>query len=164
MTTSTATTEFNAREELRHFFEVNALTAFSNCIELLKQRDFYLHALSKIEQGADLTIDLPELKSVRKASALKICKQLAKNSEKVAVTAWDLNPSLRNFFQTYKKIITDEYSLLPVFEIEYRADSKHGAVKVSIKTFRRNLTVALDGSDLHCEKLYAQVVMQRLKA
>jgi hypothetical protein len=163
MTTSTATTEFDAREALRQHFEKNALTAFDSCIELLKQRDFYLHALSKIEQGADLTMELPELKLVKKSAALKICRQLAKDAESDAMTAWDLNPSLRKIFKTSKKSIIDDFSLLPVFDISYCSDKKYGSVIVRIKTMRRNLMITLEGSDLNCEKLHGQVVMQSLK-
>ena len=163
MTTSTATTEFVAREALRQHFEINALTAFDNCIKLLRQRDFYLHALNKIKQGADLTGELPELKLVKKSDALKICRELAKAAENAAMTAWDLNPSLSKIFKISKKLIIDDFSLLPVFDISYCADKKYGSVIVRIKTMRRNLMITLEGSDLNCERLHAQVVMQSLK-
>ena len=120
MTTSTATTEFNAREALRQFFEVNALTAFNNCIELLKQRDFYLHALSKIEQGADLTMELPELKLVKKTTAKSVCKQLAKNAEKKAVeapvTPINMYPSEPLLADPYM-VVTVTSALFPVLQV-----------------------------------------------
>jgi hypothetical protein len=163
MTTSTATTEFDAREALRQHFAKNALTAFDRCIELLKQRDFYLHALSKIEQGADLSGELPELKLVKKSAALKICRQLAKAAESDAMTAWDLNSSLCKIFKTTKKIINDDLSLIPVFQITYNANARYGQVSLNIKTWRRNLIVSVDGSDLQCQNIYGQVVMQSLK-
>jgi hypothetical protein len=163
MTTSTATTEFDAREELRQYFEANALAAFSSCIELLKKRDFYIHALHKIAQGIDLTTELPELKLIKKNAAQKICKQLAKDAEHSAMTAWDLNSSLSKIFKTSKKLIVDDFSLLPVFDITYCTDEKYGSVRLHVKTMRRNLSVTLEGKKLHCERLHAQVVMQSLK-
>ena len=163
MTTSTATTEFDAREALRQFFEANALTAFNNCIELLKQRDFYMHALYKIEQGVDLENELPELKLVKKTTAKSICKQLAKNAEKKAIEAWGLNMNLAKTFQTHAKVFAEEFSLLPVFEIVYRSQKKYSAVNVIVKTCRRNLKVEIEGGDLDCENLHALIVIQNLK-
>jgi len=121
-----------------------------------------LHALNKIEQGVDLTNELPELKLVKKTTAKGICKQLAKNAEKKAVEAWGLTSNLSKIFQTNEKVISDEFSLLPKIEIVYLADKKYGAVKVIVKTCRRNLIVSVDGSYMHVEKLHAQVVMQSL--
>jgi hypothetical protein len=163
MTTSTATTEFDAREALRQHFEKNALTAFDSCIELLKQRDFYLHALNKIQQGIDLSMEVPEIKLVKKSVALKICRQLAKDAENAAMTVWNLNPSLSKIFKVTKKSIIEDFSLLPSFEVSYSTTEKYGSVRLRVKTMRRNLSVTLEGSDLHCESLHAQVVMQSLK-
>lgn len=163
MIVSTATTEFNAREALRQHFERNALTAFDTCIELLKQRDFYLHALYKIEKGVDLTNELPELMLVKKTTAKSVCKKLAKNAEKKAVEVWGLNGNLSKLFRTNEKVISDEFSLLPKFEIVYLADKRFGAAKVTVKTCRRNLKVAIEGSDLDCENLHAQILIESLK-
>jgi hypothetical protein len=163
MTISTATTEFDAREALRQHFEKNALTAFESCIEFLKQRDFYLHALHKLEQGDDLTTELQELKLVSKSTAKKICKQLAKDAEKSAMSVWDLNLNLSKLFKTTKQSIRDEYSLLPLFHIEYRADAKYGAVRLNVKTFRRNLTIDVEGVEKDCDKIHSQIILQILK-
>ena len=162
MTTSIATTEFDAREALRQHFEKNALTAFVNCIEFLRQRDFYFHALHKMENGTDLTIELPELKLVKKSVAMKICRQLAKAAEDSAINAWDLNPNIRKIFKTSKKLIADDFSLLPIFGNLYYADGKYGFIKINVKTYRRNLTVSVEGSDLHCENYHSQIVMLSL--
>ncbi len=65
MTTSTATTKVDTGEALRLHFENNAIAALGKVISLLQEQDLYKHALAKLEQGADLSADLPELKAVK---------------------------------------------------------------------------------------------------
>ena len=156
MTTSTATTEFDAREALRQHFEKNALTAFDSCIELLKQRDFYLHALNKLEQGVDLSVDLPELRQLKISVAKKVVKQLIRDTEKAAALVWESHLKL---FTTSARSSLDEFSLLPSFDVLYTAKSKSGAVKITVKTWRRNLTVSVDGNESACLSVYGQLVM-----
>jgi hypothetical protein len=160
MTTSTATTEFDAREALRQHFEKNALTAFENFIELLRQRDLYLHTLRKIEQGADLTGELPELKLVNKTVAKKVVKQLIRDTEKAAALVWE---SPLKIFTTSARSSIDELSLLPIFDALYTAKSKSGAVKITVKTWRRNLTVAVEGNESACYSVYGQLVMAGMR-
>jgi hypothetical protein len=162
MTTSIATTEFDAREALRQHFEKNALTAFVNCIEFLRQRDFYFHALHKIEKGEDLTEELPELKLVKKSAAMKICRQLAAAAERGVTSVWELPQNIRKQLKTNVRIKNDEQSLLPVFDIEYHAITETGLVKINVKTIRRNISVSIDGLHSSCELLHSKVVMQSL--
>ena len=161
MTTSTATTEFDAREALRQHFEKNALTAFANSIELLRQRDFYLHALSKIEQGVDLTGELPELKLVNKTVAKKVVKQLIRDTEKAAALVWE---SPLKIFTTSARSSIDDLSLLPSFDALYTAKSNSGAVKIAVKTWRRNLTVSVEGNESACHSVHGQLVMAGIRS
>ncbi len=160
MTTSTATTEFDAREALRQHFEKNALTAFNSCIELLKQREFYLHALSKIEQGADLSGELPELRQLKISVVKKVVKQLIRDTEKAAALVWE---SPLKIFTTSARSSIDELSLLPIFDVLYTAKSKSGAVKITVKTWRRNLTVAVEGNESACYSVHGQIVMAGMR-
>jgi hypothetical protein len=162
MTTSTATTEFSARQALLEYFEKNALTSFNNSIELLKKRDFYLHAFNKIEQGVDLNAELPELRLVKKTTAQKICKQLAKEAEKAAISAWDLNASLIKIFSATTRLNQVEQALLPCFDVEYKTKTAKGLVKIAVKTWRRNITVTIIGKDAPIDLLYGLVITASL--
>ena len=90
MTTSTATTEFNAREALRQHFEKNGLANFEKTIKSLQQLNFYKHVLAKLEQGVDLSDELPELRQLKTPTAKKIVKQLIGESEKLMTFKTDL--------------------------------------------------------------------------
>jgi hypothetical protein len=160
MTTSTATTEFDAREALRQHFEKNALTAFDSCIELMKQRDFYLHALSKIEQGADLSGELPELRQIKMSVAKKVVKQLIKETEKAVALVWE---SPLKIFTTNIRSSSDKFSLLPCFDAIYTTKSNSGVVKIAIKTWRRNLTVSVEGNESACLSVHGQIVMAGMR-
>jgi hypothetical protein len=160
MIASTATTEFNAREALRQHFERSSLTAFNNCIELLRQRDFYLHALNKMEHGVDLSAELPELNQLKISVAKKVVKQLIKDTEKAAALVWE---SPLKIFTTSARSSVDEFSLLPSFDALYSAKSNSGAVKVAVKSWRRNLTVAVEGKEAACERVYGALVAETLR-
>ena len=160
MTTSTATTEFDAREALRQHFEKNGLANFEKTIKSLQQLDFYKHVLAKLEQGVDLSDELPELRKLKIQSAKKIVKQLIAESEKAATIVW---ASPFKLFTTSVRSSIGESSLLPSFDILYKAKVSGGAVKIALRTWRRNLTVAVDGDIAACENIYAQLVMATLR-
>ena len=160
MTTSTATTEFNAREALRQHFEKNGLANFEKTIKSLKELDFYKHVLAKLEQGVDLSDELPELRKLKIQSAKKIVKQLIAESEKAATIVW---ASPFKLFKTSMRCSIDESSLLPSFDVLYTAKVSGGAVKIALKTWRRNLTVSVEGKEAACERVYGALVTETLR-
>jgi hypothetical protein len=160
MTTSTATTEFNAREALRQHFEKNGLANFEKTIKSLQQLDFYKHVLAKLEQGVDLSDELPELRKLKIQSAKKIVKQLIAESEKAATIVW-VSPF--KLFSTSVRSSIDESSLLPSFEVLYTAKVSGGAVRIALSTWRRNLTVSVEGKDAACETVHGQLILASMR-
>ena len=160
MTTSTATIEFNAREALRQHFEKNGLANFEKTIKSLQQLDFYKHVLAKLEQGVDLSDELPELRKLKIQSAKKIVKQLITESEKAATIVWE---SPFKLFSTSVRSSINESSLLPSFEVLYTAKVSGGAVKIALNTWRRNLTVSVEGKQAACETVHGQLVLAAMR-
>ena len=160
MTTSTATTEFNAREALRQHFEKNGLANFEKTIKSLQELDFYKHVLAKLEQGVDLSDELPELRKLKIQSAKKIVKQLIAESEKAATIVW---ASPFKLFTTSVRSSIGESSLLPSFDILYKAKVSGGAVKIALKTWRRNLTISVKGKEAACETVHGQLVLAGMR-
>ena len=160
MTTSTATTEFDAREALRQHFEKNGLANFEKTMKLLQELNFYKHVLEKLEQGVDLSDELPELRKLKIQSAKKIVKQLIFESEKAATLVWE---SPIKIFTTSVRSSIDESSLLPSFDVLYTAKVSGGAVKIALKTWRRNLTVSVEGKEAACETVHGQLVLASMR-
>ena len=156
MTTSTATTDFDAREALRQHFEKNALANFEKSIKLMQDQDFYKHILAKLEQGVDLSGELPELRHLKMPAAKKVVKQLIADAEKAAASVWK---SPLKMFSTSVRSSIDESSLLPCFDVIYTAKGSSGAVKIELKTCRRNLSVSVEGKEAACESVHGQLVL-----
>ena len=160
MTTSTATTEFDAREALRQHFEKNGLANFEKTIKSLQELDFYKHVLAQLEQGVDLSNELPEMRNLKIQSTKKIVKQLIAESEKAATLVWE---SPLKLFSTSVRSSIDESSLLPCFDVLYTAKVSGGAVKIALKTWRRNLTVSVEGKEPACETVHGQLVLASMR-
>lgn len=163
MTTSTATTKVDTCEALRLHFENNAITALGKVIALLQERDLYAHALKKLEQGVDLSADLPEIKDVKPAIAKKVMQRMIVDAEKAASSVWELSSSVSKLFHTTIRSGSDEMSLLPCFDVEYKAETAKGIVKISVKTSRRNVDVTVEGKASACDLLHGQVVMAGMR-
>ena len=163
MTTSTATTEFDAREALRQHFEKNGLANFAKTIKSLQELNFYKHVLTKLEQGVDLSDELPELRQLKTPTTKKIVKQLIGESEKASTLVWESSFKL---FSTSVRSSIDDSSQLPCFDVLYTAKVSGGAVRIALKTWRRKLTVSIEGKEAACETVHGQIVlagMQGLK-
>lgn len=163
MTTSTATTKVDTGEALRQFFESNAITALGRVIAMLQERDLYAYALNKLEQGEDLSADLPELKDIKPTVAKKVMQRMVADAEKAASSAWDLSSNVAKLFHTTVRSHGNEMSLMPCFDVEYKADTAKGVVKIAVNTWRRNVTVTVDGKDAALDLLHGQVVMAGMR-
>lgn len=163
MTTSTATTKVDTGEALRLHFENNAIAALGKVITLLQERDLYAHALNKLELGEDLSADLPEIKDVKPAVAKKVMQRMVADADKAVSSAWELPSNVGKLFHTTVRSHRDEMSLLPCFDVEYKAETAKGAVQIAIKTWRRNVTVTVDGKDAALDFLHGQFVMAGMR-
>ena len=164
MTTSTATTKVDTGEALRLHFENNAIAALGKVITLLQERDLYAHALNKLEQGVDLSADLPEIKDVKPAVAKKVMQRMVADADKAASSAWELSSIVAKLFHTTVRSHKDEMSLLPCFDVEYKAEAANGIVRIAVKTWRRNVTVEVRGGTDAIHAAHEQMVIAGLKA
>jgi transcriptional regulator of heat shock response len=161
MNAATTTTEFQARKELEKHFYANAVAAFDVFIQQQNEQQFYLHVLEKLKQDKELTAELPELKTLTKSAAVKVCEQLAQQAAISAAQVWQLAANTKRLFTTTIREVKTPQSLLACFEVEYKA--KHVQASINVKTHRRNITVKVIGSDSAAEQLHKALVVALLK-
>ena len=90
----------------------------------------------------------------------KNLKQLIAESEKAATLVWE---SPLKLFSTSVRSSIDESSLLPCFDVLYTAKVSGDAVKIALKTWRRNLTVSVEGKEAACETVHGQLVLAGIR-
>lgn len=161
MKTSTATTSISDLQTgMLKLFQSWADESFTKSINSWNEQAFYQHVLKKLDAKVDLTNDLPELKSLKPKAAKAVVQRLMKQAGEVIEAAWELKPSVAKLFRTSIRVhMTDEASLLPCFDVEYKAKTEQGIVTISVKTFRRDVTIAVDGDAETVEFLHRQLVM-----
>ena len=160
MKTSTATTsKSDLQAGMLKLFQSWADASFSKSIDSWNEQAFYQHVLKKLDAKVDLTSDLPELKNLKPKAAKAVVQRLLKQTAEVIESAWELKPAVAKLFRTSIRVnMTDEASLLPCFDIEYKAQTDGGVVTISVLTKRRDVTISIDGEEAALGLLYGQVV------
>lgn len=160
MKTSTATTsKSDLQAGMLKLFQSWADASFSKSIDSWNEQAFYQHVLKKLDAKVDLTSDLPELKNLKPKAAKAVVQRLLKQAGEVIESAWELKPAVAKLFRTSIRVhMTDETSLLPCFDIEYKAQTDGGVVTISVLTQRRDVTISIDGEEAALGLLYGQVV------
>jgi hypothetical protein len=162
MTTPQATTS-QSQDELLALFKYWAGASFRKSIDAVNEEGFYQHVLAKMNAKADLTADLPELKTMKPSAAKAVVKRLSKQAKESVDTAWELSSNVGKLFRTTIRSHQDDLSLLPCFDVEYKADTAQGVVKIAVKTWRRNVDVTISGKVSACDLLHGQVVMAGMR-
>lgn len=162
MTIPQATTS-QSHEELLALFKNWAAASFGKSADAVNEEGFYQHVLAKMEARADLTADLPELQKMKPSEAKAVVKRLSKQAKESVDGAWELSSNVSKLFRTTIRSHHDDLSLLPCFDVEYKADTAQGVVKIAVKTWRRNVDVTISGTAAACHLLHGQVVMAGMR-
>jgi hypothetical protein len=165
MKTSTATTSISDLQTgMLKLFQSWADESFAKSINSWNEQAFYQHVLKKLDAKVDLTNDLPELKSLKPKAAKAVVQRLMKQAGEVIEAAWELKPSVAKLFRTSIRVhMTDEASLLPCFDVEYKAKTEQGIVTISVVTQRREVKISIEGEEAALNLLHGQVVMAGMR-
>lgn len=165
MTTPQATTYVSeSQKALIKLFENWARESFEKSMNSANEVNFYQSVKKKLEAKIDMTDDLPALKKVKTSAAKAVVKDLAKQAKASVDAAWVLPSNIDKLFRTTIRSQNDESSLMTCFDVEYKAETERGYVKIAIKTWRLNLSVTVDGAAEALDLLQGQLVMTGLQA
>lgn len=165
MTRPIATTGIStAQDELRDFFENHARIAFDLCWDAHAQADFYRKLLADVQSGRVLSDELPEARGLPPSIVKTVIQKQQKQAVSVAESAWELSGNIAKEFRTTIRSALPTDESIPQYDIEYQARNTQESARVRIKTWRRNISVELIGSESALDELHGLVTLAALKS
>jgi len=158
MTLPTATIKnLDTREQLHDLFMTEAKRSFELCEEARAKVVFYKTVLRKLDNGESLENELPEIKGMMPDVLRLTVQRLLRLNQVRADAAWELSENYKSCFVTTVRSVLPESELIPQYDVEYVSQIEAVDAKISVKTFRRNIEVKVQGSDEALDQLWIQV-------
>jgi len=146
-------------QELETLFENWAQTSFADSIKFIREVEHYQRVLERIQAGEDLSDELVVLNQHTQQSAMAVIEKLIANSLVAIEQAWALKPNVARLFNLSIRQRTHELSTPPCFDVQYQEQTAKGTVTVLVATWRRNITVTVEGSDEAAAAAAQQLVL-----
>ena len=158
MPTSTAITGISANaDELKDYFENHASIAFDRCWEAHTKADFYAKLLGDVQKGRVLSEELPEAKGLPPSIVKTVIQKQHKQAVAATESAWELSGDITKEFRTTLRSALPDGESIPQYDIEYQAKNTRESARVMIKTWRRNTSVEVIGSDAALDELHGLI-------
>jgi len=165
MTSPTATTaNSDSRAQLHEAFMTMAKRSFELSEEVRARVVFYKTVLRKLDSGLSIEDEVPEVKGMMADAVRLTVQRLLKHSQMRADEAWELADSYKGCFLTTVRSALPDGELIPQYDIEYLGQVEAGDAKISVKSFRRNIEVDVQGNDLALDQLWVQVSFAAMMA
>lgn len=136
-----------SHQELEDTFSNWAQRSLMDSIKHMREVEHYQRVLERIQAGEDLSDELVALKKHTQQSAVAVIEQLIANSTAAIEQAWALQPNAARLFTMSVRQRIDELSAVTCFDVQYQAKTSKGFATVTVTTWRRNITVRVEGSD-----------------
>lgn len=162
MTTPIATTE-SSKHQLVLDFERMANRSFELCMQALMKVDFYAGLLRRLEAGQSITDELPVVATLSSDVVKQTVQRLKKLAEAAANEAWELPNEFKDSFVTTVQSELPTNELIPQYRVDYVAETKIGQVRVAAKSWRRNVTVEVNGSADAVKAAYGRMIWTGLQ-
>jgi hypothetical protein len=165
MTSPTATTENSySRSDLHEAFMTMAKRSFELSEQARANVVFYKAVLRKLDSGVSIEDEVPEVKGMMADAVRLTVQRLLKLNQLRADEAWELVDSYKGCFLTTVRSALPDGELIPQYDVEYVGQVEAGDTKISMKTFRRNIEVEVQGCDLALDQLWVQVSFAAMMA
>jgi len=151
-------------DELKDFFENHASMAFDLCWEAHTKSDFYRKLLGDVQNGRVLSDELPEARGLPPSLVKTVIQKQLKQAVTTAESAWELSGNIAKEFRTTIRSALPTDESIPQYDIEYQARNTQESARVRIKTWRRNISVELIGSESALDELHGLVTLAALKS
>lgn len=162
MTKPDLTAEKPVREQLHELFLAMAQRSFAESMVCLSRVNFYDGVISKVKAGGDISSDVPEATGKSVEEVVAVARKLRQQAAGAAISAWELSTVLAGNFRTTVRSVEAEGELIPQYDVEHVADTDAGQVRIGIKTWRRNVSVEVVGSDEGVNALNARMALAAL--
>lgn len=162
MTRPDTTAEKPIREQLQELFLQMAQRSFASSMDSLNRVNFYDGVIARVEAGGDISEDVPEAMKFKSEELQGLARKLRQQAASTAVSAWELSAALAVSFRTTVRSVEVADELIPQYDVEHLAETSEGQVRIGIKTWRRNITVDVVGSDAGVSALNAQMALAAL--
>ena len=142
-------------EFIQNFFEHKARQAINQSIDRASDLSYFKQVKHRIETGEDLSIELPQLKKLKKKDSLDTLKTLIKRCDKDLFNYWDLaKPAKSKVTVEYEKF---EHEIVPRFNVTYKFKTTLGIVTVNVRTQGNYFFVSARAKNI--KKGHAQVAL-----
>lgn len=165
MTSPTAmTANADSRTQLHDAFMTMAKRSFELSEQARANVVFYKTVLRKLDSGVSIEDEVPEVKGMMADVVRLTVQRLQKLNQMRADEAWELADSYKGCFLTTVRSALPDGELIPQYDVEYVGQVEAGDTKISVKTFRRNIEVEVQGSDLALDQLWVQMSISAMMA
>lgn len=163
MTTPTATTGISTtHDELKDFFENHASIAFNLCWEAHTKADFYAKLLGDVQKGRVLSDELPEARGLPPSIVKTVIQKQHRQAVAAAESAWELSGDIGKEFRTTIRSALPDGESVPQYDIEYQTRNTREPARVRVRTWRRNVSVEVAGSDVALDELHGLITLAAL--
>jgi hypothetical protein len=150
-------------QELEALFKNWAQQSFIDSMAFMREVEHYQQVLQRIQAGEDLSDELVALTYQTKQSAVTVINSLIAQSTAGIEQAWSLKPNVVRLFTVSVRQRMYDLSAAPCFDVQYQAKTAEGFVTVHVTTWRRNITVTVEGAADAVDQLQGQLVMTGLQ-